>query len=433
MLIQSPNVSLAVVIPTRNRASLAEQTLRSVLDADSRTPVLVSDNSADLAERDRLASVCEGLAREGRRVRYVQTPRSLPMSQHWDWALERATELLKASHFTFITDRGLAKAEGLPALLRVCTLFPDDVVMFSEDWIVDDTKPIRLVAVPWSDKVTRLTCDHLLERASQMKHHPLPRMMNCAVPRPAITAIRHRFGTVFDSASPDFNFAFRCLALRDSVLYFDRPVVALHAFYRSNGAAVSRGDLTGDTADFMSMVPSGTAKAPAPFLQTVSNGIVHEYLSVAATGAKRFPPLNMNAYYGRLRAEVSVVRDPTRRQEMSAYLDKVGAPRAAGRNAVSAVLSLGDWAVSATNGLWQWLARSAGLYPPVGASLRFDSGAASLRFLQKHPRTRHRLAYHLYWLLGRSFETVGDSQKRREAPRGLGALGFWGLGRTTEL
>jgi hypothetical protein len=424
MTMEAKDVRLGVVIPTRNRAGLAEQTLRSVLDVDADTPVLVSDNSADAEERKPLASICEALANEGRRVHYVQTPRSLPMSQHWDWALAQAMEVETASHFTLLTDRALARAGGLSALLRVCTLFPEDVVMFSEDWIVDDTQPVRLVAVPWSDRVMRVTSDHLLERASQMKLHPLPRMMNCAVPRAVITAMRQRFGTVFDSASPDFNFAFRCLAIRESVLYFDRPVVALHAFYRSNGAAVTRGDLSGDTADFMAMVPSGTAKAPAPRLQTVSNGIIHEYVAVAETGAKPFPPLNLDAYYDRLRAEVSGVRNPARRQEMSAYLDELGAPPTNGRNALSTVVSLNDRAVSATNGVWQWIARAARLYPPAGASLRFDSSAASLGFLQKHPRTRHRLPYHLFVLLGTSFRTVGDSQKKR----GFGGLGLWGFG-----
>ncbi|HEY0730270.1 MAG TPA: glycosyltransferase [Pyrinomonadaceae bacterium] len=63
-----------VVIPTRNRAAIAMNAIRSVLDeAVEDVEVLVSDNSTSEAERDALAKFCGGL--EG--LRYVRPPESL--------------------------------------------------------------------------------------------------------------------------------------------------------------------------------------------------------------------------------------------------------------------------------------------------------------------------------------------------------------------
>jgi len=70
-----------VVIPTRNRASIATNAIRSVLNQSVEdVNVLVSDNSTSEKDREALATFCSTEGNE--RLRYVRPPRLLPMSEH---------------------------------------------------------------------------------------------------------------------------------------------------------------------------------------------------------------------------------------------------------------------------------------------------------------------------------------------------------------
>ena len=75
-------------------------------------------------------------------------------------------------------------------------------------------------------------------------------MLNCIVPRRVFENISARFGNVFTSIAPDFNFCFRCLDLEDSILFYDKSPLFHYALDRSNGASASRGESTADTDDF---------------------------------------------------------------------------------------------------------------------------------------------------------------------------------------
>ena len=82
---------VTVVIPTRNRPSLAAAAVRSVLDTgiDS-VRVVVSDNSTDLGHSDELERFCAALPRE--RVRYLRPPaRSWLLLPQW-WLTHASAE-----------------------------------------------------------------------------------------------------------------------------------------------------------------------------------------------------------------------------------------------------------------------------------------------------------------------------------------------------
>src|SRR5689334_22758358 len=72
-------MNTVVVVPTRNRADLAAESIASVLaEDDPRLTVLVSDNSTDPDEAERLRSWCS--ERDEDRVLYVRPEEPLPMS-----------------------------------------------------------------------------------------------------------------------------------------------------------------------------------------------------------------------------------------------------------------------------------------------------------------------------------------------------------------
>src|SRR6266571_4565569 len=109
---------LTVVIPTRNRANLAQAAIKSVLDEGlSQVTILVSDNSTDDAGARALQAHCEAL--DPRLVRYIR----------------RALEPTGSSHFLYLTDRMVFKPGALGALVERARHFPDKVISYNTDRI----------------------------------------------------------------------------------------------------------------------------------------------------------------------------------------------------------------------------------------------------------------------------------------------------------
>lgn len=124
--------------------------------------------------------------------------------------------------------------------------------------------------------------------------------MNCSVPLSVIEKIQGRFGNVFASISPDYNFAYRCLELVDGILFFDRAAYVSYAMHRSNGPG-GLGIPTEASEDFLACLKlEGRRRnyaAPVPAFETGINYIVHEYclLQRESTGRK-FPKLRRAQY-----------------------------------------------------------------------------------------------------------------------------------------
>src|SRR4051794_20489438 len=97
-------VRLAVAIPTRNRAALAALAVESVLRAaNGAVTVVVSDNSTEPDELERLKSYCAGLP-DGA-VHYARPPEPLPMDAHWEWLRALALREVAPTHLAYLTDR----------------------------------------------------------------------------------------------------------------------------------------------------------------------------------------------------------------------------------------------------------------------------------------------------------------------------------------
>jgi YD repeat-containing protein len=318
-----------VVIPTRNRAQLAMNAVRSLLDQpvdDFR--ILVSDNSTSEPDRNDLESFCASLADS--RMRYVRPPQPLPMPEHWEWAIEQALANYKTSHFSYLTDRMMFRQGALKELLGLTLRYPDKVITYNHDRISDDTRPIRVEQYEVTEKLLEVESQRLLQLVSEViLHHGLPRMMNCIVPRRVLEVIHRRFGNVFTSIAPDFNFCFRCLDLEDSILFYDKSPLFHYAQDRSNGASAVRGESTQDTIDFEANLPVESSKrnyaTPISSLITATNAVLNEYLIYKQeTGSPRFPGLNLQNYLRANAIEVAEVREPQLRAQSYALLVEHG-------------------------------------------------------------------------------------------------------------
>jgi glycosyltransferase involved in cell wall biosynthesis len=318
-----------VVIPTRNRGSIAMNAIRSVLDQQAENiDVLVSDNSTSESDRETLANFHASCADE--RLQYIRPPESLSMTAHWEWAIQQALKSYSASHFLFLTDRMMFRSGAVNEVLRLAALYPEKIISYNLDRIVDDSRPIKIEQYPGSGRLFEVGTERLSWLFSQSVFHPaLPRMLNCIVPRAVLTRIQQRFGNVFSSISPDFNFCCRCLELEESLLFYDRAPVFHYAMSRSNGASVTRGEMTVDNADFTANLPVDNSHrnfaTPIPQLNTAVNAAFHEYfLFKQQTNSARFFAVDKQKYLEANANEVSAVVDPELREQMISLLVENG-------------------------------------------------------------------------------------------------------------
>lgn len=400
-----------VVIPTRNRAAIAMNAIRSVLDqAVDDVQVMVSDNSTSERDREELASFCSTLSDP--RLRYLRPPESLSMSAHWEWAIEQALPLYDTSHFIYLTDRMMFKRGALKEILTIAAFYPNKVLSYNHDRIVDHATPIRIEQYPATEKLLEVDTLRFSYLYSQsIFHHGLPRMLNCTVPRTVLDRIRQRFGNVFSSISPDFVFCCRCLDMEESILFYDKSPLFHYALNRSNGASVTRGEMTSDNADFTANLPVDNANrnyaTPIPQLITAVNAVFNEYLLYKQqTMSPRFFEVDFQKYLRVNAEEIREVGDPQLRAEMHALLVEHGyqdarngmpsdPPGSAGRrrrllsNSIwdKLKLTLGE-AVSApvTKPMWLFLARTFGIKPPGEIGFEFGDLEEAIDFVKNISR-----------------------------------------------
>jgi hypothetical protein len=235
----------------------------------------------------------------------------------------------------------------------------------------------------------------------------LPRLLNCVAPGHVLDAVRARFGSLLLSISPDFCFAFRCLAVVDEILYWDSSPLLQYGLDRSNGASTARGVASPDNADFLSQVQPGSLNhaSPVPELRTVANGVVHEYEVVRRLlPAGAWPEIDRPDYLVSMASEVRQIESPAMRLEMERLLEREGVAK--GRTSPLLVLRrlkrlTSVFSAGPLQPLWRGLGRRFGIAPPGDNALEFASLEEALEHGRRFPRRVRRRASHLRFLLGR--------------------------------
>lgn len=395
---------LTVVIPTRNRASLAVNAIKSVLDQDvDRIQVIVSDNSTLDIEIHQLSKYCTSEA--SRRVRYIRPPKPMSMSRHWDWVMGQFLEEIDCSHVTFLTDRMVFKRGMLKEAVEAARRSPDLLLSYNLDKVIDDSKPVTLHLNPWTGQILKLDSDDLLALVSNgLLHDCLPRMLNSIVPRSIIELIHARFGNVFSSISPDFSFCFRALAALECISFFDKSVLIHYAQHRSNGQNLSQGKRSRDHLDFLKHLGSEGLNfaSPVPELSTIYNAICHEYCIVRnQTKSVKFPRIDSEAYLNANAAEISRVEDANLRNEMISLLHSHGWREAERtpdhqRSLIRKLLSIRTiankirWLLRGryAKGLWLISSGVLGIPPPDDQRFGFRDSEDAIDFANRFPRRR---------------------------------------------
>jgi hypothetical protein len=418
-------VRLRVVVPTRNRATIAETAVRSVMDQGlSDVSVLVSDNSNEAGDRERLEQATAGLDD----VSYVTPPEPLPMTAHWEWAMARALDDPDITHVAFLPDRRVFRQGGLNLATGVARQHPGRVVTYMYDEVHDHEWPIRLVQHHWTGQVVELDSGHLLYLAT-IGEFPLtlPLVSNGIVPRETVEAVRARYGSVFDSIAPDYCFAFRCLQMVDRILYLDRSCGVQWALDRSHGFSQARGTATKDRLDFIADLGGRHLNVctPLPEVDLGMNAIFNEYFFVQAEPAStKLPAVRKSGYLAALAGSVAMLDDPGARERGAAAVAGEGwrwrgargraslrrlwrLVRFFGRRPATLLRRLaGLWQRTAVGrALWRW-AIGRGATPPAGAWLTFTSQHEALDRARGEPPRRARDFSHVPTL----FEPPGGAR-----------------------
>jgi hypothetical protein len=370
---------VVVVIPTRNRATIAMNAIRSVLSQPTANAhVMISDNSSSEQDRKALHTFCSTVSDS--RLRYVRPAQSLAMSAHWNWAIEAALNFYPdVSHFLYLTDRMMLRKDALSDITGLAVLYPGKVISYNQDRIVDDANPIRIDQYPGSGKLLEVDTLRLSWLLSQAVIHPaVPRMLNCIVPRPVLNRIREHFGNVFSSISPDFNFCCRCIELEDSILFYDKSPMFHYALSRSNGASATRGEMSADYTDFRANLPEDSSMnlaTPIPQLTTAVNYAFHEYsLFKQQSKSNRFFELDPQKYLEANAKELPQISNPKVRTEILSLLVAHGYREDAPNNDTGARRTkfgkrlrskLNRFATSPwTTSAWLFAGRYLGIRPP---------------------------------------------------------------------
>jgi len=325
------------------------------------------------------------------------------MSAHWDWAIQQALSFYRASHFLYLTDRMMFRKRALREVVDLATAYPNKVISYSHDRIIDNLTPIRVEQYPASGSLFEVETMRLswLLSQSAIIHPAVPRMLNCIVPRAVLNRVRKRFDTVFTSISPDFNFCCRCLEIEDSILFYDKAPIFHYAQSRSNGASVTRGELTADFVDFnksfvaYNVIPNYAT--PIPELSTAVNYAFHEYcLFKQQTNSMKFFEIDFAHYLQANANEISQLIDPQVRADTLSLLIANGyREEQTNRRPKPSVVKFAKRVRSktkrvftgpATTSTWMFLGRSLGIRPPGYNGFEFATLAEAIDYVENISR-----------------------------------------------
>lgn len=379
--------TIAAIIPTRNRADLAIQAARSLLDQDAPIQVFLSDNSAD-------PDPLSGFARTEPRVHYLRPERELRMSEHWDWAVRQAMARSAATHFTIHYDRKYSKPGYWRALADLVARQPDMLVTYAMDSITDEPPPLRLWQTPWTGRNFRVGAARVIALVSAGRvadcHQAIPILTNSVVPRAVLDRIEARFGDVCNSTTGDACFSARFLALEQGFLHHDRTIAVALAPHRS----AAMGFLTGGGRDYDDWENLWGDRpwldaSPFPGLNLGQNMYFHEYELVRRATGDRLPPLDRQGCLEELGAALRWVRDDAKRDGLRAELERHGwtgnPSRLPGRHPLAPL----------RDQLLCFLIRRFGFVPPSVSGVAFADDEGALEYALRFPQRPVRKPDHL--------------------------------------
>jgi glycosyltransferase involved in cell wall biosynthesis len=236
-----PSPRFSVAIPTRDRASTLEFTIRTCLAQTFEDfEIVVADNSTTPATRelvDRLSSP---------RIRYVRPPQPLAMTDNWEFAVSEC----RGEFITLIgSDDGLmlhslAEMDRLLRMLGANLLRWDAVCYYWPDLPAQVFARCNQLVIPTKQTDWYLPI-HRHEGSAKIRscinfeipYSYLPMIYSSVIHRDLLDALRQKTGRVFQSACPDIYSSFAFASVAGTYYSLDAPLGINGLSYGSNGVA----------------------------------------------------------------------------------------------------------------------------------------------------------------------------------------------------
>lgn len=236
MLSRSGRPYFSIIVPTRNRSSLLEQALDSVVrQTDQDYELIVSDNCST----DRTAEVAAGAAQH-REVKVVRPPQALPMADHWNFALTHAggewilllgDDDYFSRHLLSTLRAAIATSES-----RVFTwhsaVYHHNVKSASAGieyvpFYFDPSRINKLDVMSWTGKTYEIDGPSQLAKLYGFQDIVAPSGHVSALRSDLIREVQSWAGTLFHPPYPDFGCSAAVLATAASMAYIDLPLHVL--------------------------------------------------------------------------------------------------------------------------------------------------------------------------------------------------------------
>jgi len=323
---------LTILIPSRNRADFAINAVKSVLDyiEDCNLKIVISDNSSTNSRSEQLKDFCESLNNPD--IKYIRPDKELAMTVHWNWAMTKAIELFDTNHYTILSDRMVFKKDVMPDLIEIIKSYPNELISFIQDGVVDIKYPITYYNTECTEKIYQVDCNYLLELASKYQTKEFfPRQINSIMPISLINKMKKTFGQLFDSFVVDYEFCFKALYLLNTFVYYDKGILIHYGMSVSNGSPVFFG-LSGKTqkdfiklSGFNSLNDAYKEYLLLPEVNCITNAVFLEYLKLQKQiNTNKLPPMNKEEYLNAIYQETNFYINQKDKKRVIDILKKQG-------------------------------------------------------------------------------------------------------------
>jgi glycosyltransferase involved in cell wall biosynthesis len=292
----------SIVIPTRNRPTLAREALFSVMKQGFRDiEIVVSDSSTprDAALEAHIAHLGDA------RIRYIAPPTTMKMGEHWAFAMAD----LNGEYIVVVADRWLLFPGALEKLRGQISEFDSPVISYTGPHIYRDIAPYELRRPRFTGRTYWYDSTSVAKMCS-LSVFPigLPTMANSFVRRDVFNQICITHPDVLrGSVAPDVSVGMHLLDGIDGFHYFDLPLALSRGLAENNGQLIDLGRREKAAADFASRLGNGggLSYAPIPDLFSNHNIRIHEYLRTRhSQTSDRFINIDKQQYYRALVFEI---------------------------------------------------------------------------------------------------------------------------------
>jgi glycosyltransferase involved in cell wall biosynthesis len=292
----------SIIIPSRNRYSTLQHTLRTVLNQDfTDFEVVLSDNS-DPENLEQVSKIDEQL--KDSRIRYLRPPNVLSMTDNWEFGVSAA----RGKYLIIFGDDDGVVDGALGKLFSILQDTGAELVSWSRiEYSWPDRIPNELgnmMTIPYMARTGTIDSKTYINKVIRCRadYRDLPMFYNSAVNRDLVDRLRQKAGRVFNAFSPDLYTGYAFAHLLGKYITIGYPLTINGVSATSNGAAHVNEDET-RMADYWRLLKQSAIKWPSilPEVNTPYIAIVEPFVQLT-----RFMP-ELNKYISKKRIYKTIV------------------------------------------------------------------------------------------------------------------------------